>query len=357
MSQPDPDELDHGTPFHALRVREVIEETHDAKSFVLEVPSTLSEVFRCRAGQFLTFRVPWDGFRIARCYSLSSSPETGEPPKVTVKRVADGRMSNWMNDRLAAGDRIDVRPPAGAFVLRESPDRPLCLFAGGSGITPILSLIKTALATTVRRIRLIYANRDARSVIFRAEVDALAERHPARLEVHHHLDDERGLLGAAQLAVLVGPAYRDADFYVCGPTPYMDAAEAALEGLGIDRKRVHVERFVSAVDPDRRAETPAPAAAVGADLPTRFKLTFEKQTHEVPYLPGRTLLECAKAAGIQPPFSCEEGYCSCCMALLREGKVEMAHNEALSAKDLAAGFVLTCQSRPLTREIWVDYDT
>ena len=106
MSQPHPDELDHGTPFHALRVREVIEETHDAKSFVLDVPSSLSEAFRCRAGQFLTFRIPWDGFRIARCYSLSSSPEIGEPPKVTVKRVADGRMSNWMNDRLAAGDRM-----------------------------------------------------------------------------------------------------------------------------------------------------------------------------------------------------------------------------------------------------------
>jgi len=356
MSQPDPDLLDHGTPFHSLRVARVIDETHDSKSFVLEIPGPLAAEFRGRAGQFLTFRIPWGDFSIARCYSLSSAPELGEPPTVTVKRVDDGRMSNWMNERLAAGDSIDVRPPAGVFVLRETPDRPLCMFAGGSGITPVISLIKAALATTARRIRLIYANRDARSVIFQGELDALARRHASRLEIHHHLDDERGLLGASQLATLVGPAFRHSDFYVCGPTPYMDAVEVALESLGTPRGHIHIERFVSAVDPDRR-DPEKPVAAPGAETPTHFRVTFEKQTHEVPYLPGKTLLECAKAAGIQPPFSCEEGYCSCCMGLLRAGKVEMAHNEALSAKDLAAGFVLTCQSRPLTAEIWVDYDT
>jgi 3-ketosteroid 9alpha-monooxygenase subunit B len=353
MSQLHPDELEHGTGFHALRVAAVIDETHDAKSFVLEIPRELAALFQCRAGQFLTFRIPWGEFRIARCYSLSSCPETGEPPKVTVKRVDDGRMSNWMNERLAVGDRIEVRPPAGSFLLRDS-ERPLCLFAGGSGITPVISLIKSALATTQRRIRLIYANRDARSVIFEAELAELARRHPGRLEVHHHLDERSGLLGARQLAALVGP-FEEADFYVCGPTAYMDAVEAALEGLGVDRLRIHFERFVSAVDPDRRAAQPGPPPTPTA-APASFRLTFEKRTHDVPYLPGKTLLECAKAAGLEPPFSCEEGYCSCCMALLREGKVEMATNEALSPKDLASGFVLTCQSRPLTPEIWIDYD-
>jgi 3-ketosteroid 9alpha-monooxygenase subunit B len=356
MSQLHPDELEHGTGFHALRVAKVIEETHDAKSFVLEVPPELESAFHCRAGQFLTFRIPWRGFRIARCYSLSSCPETGEPPKVTVKRVDDGRMSNWMNDQLAPGDRIEVRPPAGSFLLRDAPGRPLCMFAGGSGITPVISLIKSALASTRRRIRLIYANRDARSVIFEAELAELGRRHPGRLEVQHHLDERSGLLGARELAARVGEL-RDADFYVCGPTPYMEAVEAALESLGVDRLRIHFERFVSAVDPDRRAAaTAAPATSPSAAQPSSFRLTFEKRTHDVPYLPGKTLLECAKLAGIEPPFSCEEGYCSCCMALLREGKVEMATHEALSARDLAAGFVLTCQSRPLTREIWVDYD-
>jgi len=351
MSQTDADA--HGTEFHALRVAEVIDETHDAKSFVLEIPAVQAAGFHARAGQFLTFRIPWDDFRIARCYSLSSSPELGEPPKVTVKRVAQGRMSNWMNDRLRRGDRIEVRPPAGAFVLRDASPRSLGMFAGGSGITPILSLIKTALAFSQRRIRLIYANRDARSVIFEAELAALARRHPDRLQLHGHLDDAQGLLGAPQLAALVGADFLDSDFYVCGPTPYMDAVESALADLKVERDRVHFERFVSAVDPDRKSgPEPAPPTAVLS----HFRLTFESRTHQIPYLPGKTLLECAKAAGVEPPFSCEEGYCSCCMAKLREGKVEMAHNEALSAKDLAAGFVLTCQSRPLTPEIWVDYD-
>jgi 3-ketosteroid 9alpha-monooxygenase subunit B len=355
MSQPHPAEIEHGTEFHALRVLEVIEETHDAKSIVLEVPAALAPAFRCRAGQFLTFRIPWNDFSIARCYSLSSAPELGEPLKVTVKRVDAGRMSNWLNDRVKPGDRIDVRPPAGAFLLRDEPGRPLCLFAGGSGIAPVISLIKTALATTRRRIRLVYANRDARSVIFEAELAALGRVYPDRLSLHHHLDDRSGLLGPAQLAALVA-GFESSDFYVCGPTPYMDAVESALEQLGVDRLRVHFERFVSAVDPDRRAVAAAPAAGPAPGAPRSFRLTFESRTHEVPYLPGKTLLECAKAAGIEPPFSCEEGYCSCCMALLREGKVEMATNEALSAKDLKAGFVLTCQSRPLTPEIWVDYD-
>jgi 3-ketosteroid 9alpha-monooxygenase subunit B len=356
MSQLQPAEIEHGTEFHALRVAEVIEETHDAKSFVLEVPASLAPTFRCRAGQFITFRIPWNDFRIARCYSLSSSPELGEPLKVTVKRVDGGRMSNWLNDRVKPGDRLDVRPPAGAFLLRDDPGRPLCLFAGGSGITPVISLIKTALASTRRRIRLVYANREARSVIFEAELGELGRRHPDRLSVHHHLDDRSGLLGPAPLAALVR-GFEDADFYVCGPTPYMDAVEAALESLGAERPRVHFERFVSAVDPDRRSAAPGPAPSPADGLPRAFRLTFESRTHEVPYLPGKTLLECAKAAGIEPPFSCEEGYCSCCMALLRAGKVEMAANEALSARDLAAGFVLTCQARPLTPEIWVDYDS
>jgi ferredoxin-NADP reductase len=259
-----------------------------------------------------------------------------------------------MNERLAAGDRIEVRPPAGSFLLRDASEQPLCLFAGGSGITPVISLIKSALATTPRRIRLIYANRDARSVIFEAELAELARRHPGRLQVHHHLDERSGLPGARELAVLVGE-FKDADFYVCGPTAYMDAVETALESLGVDRLRIHFERFVSAVDPDRRAPQAGPLPTP-TSTPASFRLTFEKRTYDVPYLPGKTLLECAKAAGLQPPFSCEEGYCSCCMALLREGKVDMATNEALSPKDLAAGFVLTCQSRPLTPEIWIDYD-
>ncbi|MCE2390451.1 MAG: ferredoxin--NADP reductase [Proteobacteria bacterium] len=342
-------DLEPGVAFYELKVAEVIEETADARSFVLEIPPDLSERFRYRAGQFLTFRIPWGDFRITRCYSLSSSPEADEPVKVTVKRVADGRMSNWFNDRLAAGSRIEVRPPAGQFVLGEG-SAPLMFFGGGSGITPIVSLIKTALLTTQRRLKLLYANRDAESVIFRRELDALEARHPERLEVVHHLDDAAGFLTQARLHALI-EGWDAAEFYVCGPTAYMDLVEEVLESRSV----VFVERFISARDPDRREE-PSDAPSPAGDLPQKYKVTIEDRTHEIPYLPGKTLLECAKQAGIDPPFSCEEGYCSCCMAMLRQGEVVMATNDALAEKDLAAGYVLTCQSRPTSPEIWVDYD-
>ncbi len=348
-------DLDPSVEFHELTIAEVVEETHDARSFVLSIPPGLEDRFHYAAGQFLTFRIPWADFRITRCYSLASSPESDEPPKVTVKRVEDGRVSNWFNEQLKAGDRIAVRPPAGAFVLHPS-ERPLCMFAGGSGITPIISLIKTALHTTQRQIHLIYANRDERSIIFRAELDALLRAHPDRLEVHHHLDEESGFLSVHGIQDLVD-GWDDSDFYICGPGPYMDAVEQALEGRGIERRNISIERFVSALDPDRRTEsTPPPQIPADAEIPVSFKLTLDDETHEVPYHEGKTLLECAKAAGIEAPFSCEEGYCSCCMAMLKSGKAAMAINDALSEKDVNAGYVLTCQARPLTAEIWIDYD-
>jgi 3-ketosteroid 9alpha-monooxygenase subunit B len=354
-------DLDPGVPFHTLQVAEVIEETADARSFVLEippaldVPAALTRTFAYASGQFLTFRIPWGEFRIARCYSLASCPAAGEPHKVTVKRVAGGRMSNWLNDHLAAGAPIEVRPPAGAFVLHPG-EHPLVLFGGGSGITPLISLLKSALLDTSRRIRLVYANRAERSIIFRGELEELSRHFGSRVEVIHHLDDRSGFLRPDQLHALV-EGWDAADFYLCGPTPFMEEVEQVLEARGVPQQRIHLERFVSAVDPDRRTSgAAAPLPAPGEAQPQGFKLTLDRRTHEVPYVEGKTLLECAKQAGLEPPFSCEEGYCSCCMARLRAGRVAMAVNDALSAKDVAAGLVLTCQARPLTAEIWIDYD-
>ena len=307
MSEPSPPPLsrqvdvDPGVPFHELTVARVIDETPDARSFVLEIPTELGSTFEYVAGQFLTFRVPWEDFHVSRCYSLASCPERDEPPKVTVKRVDGGRVSNWFNDRLAAGDRIAVRPPAGAFVLHEA-GRPLVLFAGGSGITPIISLLKTALHTTSRRVRLLYANRDARSIIFRGELDALAAEHGERLEVRHHLDDEGGFLSAAQIGAWVG-AELDADFYICGPGPYMDAVESALGERGVDRGRIRIERFVSAVDPDRRPE-PGPesaqAPAAGA-APASFRLTSTSRRTRCPTPRARRCSNAPRAPASTPP--------------------------------------------------------
>jgi ferredoxin-NADP reductase len=229
--------------YHPLRVLAVVDETPDTRSFVLEIPEALADTFAYAAGQFCTFRATVDGAEVVRCYSMSSAPDVGDPFTITVKRVPEGRMSNWMIDHLAPGDTIDVMRPAGLFVLHDT-EVPIVAFAGGSGITPIISIVKSALATTAREIVLVDANRDADSVIFAAELDRLEAAARGRLVVHRHLDAESGFLDLDACVVLVGDR-RDAHFYVCGPGPYMDVVETALERIGVTPSQLFVERFVT----------------------------------------------------------------------------------------------------------------
>jgi len=335
---------------HELRVARTIDETHDAISIVLDVPASLKEAFRYRAGQFLTFKVPWQGRVLVRSYSLSSSPDVDGEHKVTVKRVEQGRISNWMNDAVRAGSALMVVPPAGLFVLDPDARRDLVLFSGGSGITPCISLIKSALATTQRRMQLVYANRDARSVIFAAELERLRAQHPDRLAVTHSLDAERGFLSEADVAAQVGDAL-DRDFYLCGPAAFMETVEHALRARGVARERIHIERFVS--PPDHHDAAPAPDP--GEVAPHTITLVIGGKAREVPYEAGERVLHAARRAGLDPPFSCEEGYCSCCMAKLVSGRVVMAANDCLTPDLLAEGWVLTCQSRCVSRDVRIEY--
>jgi 3-ketosteroid 9alpha-monooxygenase subunit B len=331
--------------YHPLTVADVIDETADTRSFVLEIPPALEERFAYAAGQFCTFRATIGGEPIFRCYSMSSSPETGDPFTVTVKRVPGGKMSNWMNDTLAPGDTIEAMPPAGRFVLR-APEAPIVAFAGGSGITPVLSIIKTALATTAREIALVYANRSPGSVIFADALERLRAASGARLAVHHHLDSEKGFLDAAACAELVGDRTQ-ADFYVCGPGPYMGIVGVGLEGRGVDPGRVVIERFEL---PDE-----VPAASVESETES-IEVRIDRRKHRVGYQPGDTILEAARRAGLKPPFSCQQGSCGTCMAHLDEGKATMRVNNVLDAAEVEEGWVLTCQAIPTSREVVIDYD-
>jgi 3-ketosteroid 9alpha-monooxygenase subunit B len=343
--------------FQDLLVSGIVQETHDTRSFMFEIPAPLREAFRYTAGQFLTFEVPFEGMQLRRCYSLASSPEADAWHKVTVKRVDGGRISNWFNDQLVVGSKIRVQPPEGRFVLHaEGSDRPLTLFGGGSGITPVISLMKSALLTTSRDVLLVYANRDARSVIFQEELDLLERRYPGRAKVVHHLDAEGGFMTAAKVSGLIAER-KGSDFYVCGPGPFMDTVEAGFEAAGIAREQTHFERFVSPTDPDRREATPdAPPMAAG-DAPASFTMKLDNARIDVPYVPGETLLKSAEAAGHRPPSSCEDGYCGCCMARLVSGKVTMKSREALTDDDLERGWVLACQARPASSEpIEIDFD-
>jgi 3-ketosteroid 9alpha-monooxygenase subunit B len=339
--------------YHELRVSRVIDETHDTRSYVLEIPPELRERFAYRAGQYLTFEVPLGPERIVRCYSLASSPDVGDSPKFTVKRVAGGRGSNWFHEAVAAGARLRVLPPLGRFVLHESAEG-LLLFAGGSGITPVISLIKSALATTSRRIGLLYANRDERSVIFRRELDALAAKHAGRLELRHHLDDADGFVTADEVRA-AAEGFEDAECYLCGPGPFMAGVEATLRAAGVPGERIRIERFELPADHAQTGvTTEAPAPAAG--LPSELVVHLEGQTHRVPYTPGQTILAAVRAAGLSPPFACEGAFCGSCAAKRLRGEVALDRNDVFNAQELVAGWILTCHGRPASAECEISWD-
>lgn len=345
---------DHG--FHSVRIKRIIQETADTRTYVLDAP------FPYRAGQFLTVRA----CGTLRSYSMSSSPETDDELMTTVKRVPGGLVSNWMHEHLAPGDVMETTVPAGVFCLRET-DEPLVAYCGGSGVTPILSLVKSALATTGRRVRVLSADRDAGSVIFASALAELAERHPDRFEIRHHLDDQGGFVTDLQVREFAGVDL-DADFYLCGPAPFMDLAERALLVHGVDAEQIFAERFNPAAD-----DTPSSTGSGGTDAARKDGATAHKdgdaaqkegtvsivlagKRRTVPRHSGETLLESARRAGLMPPFSCESGNCGTCIAQVTEGEAKMRVNNALDDDEVTEGWVLTCQGEPVSPDITVVYE-
>ncbi|WP_270069012.1 ferredoxin--NADP reductase [Thauera sp. WB-2] len=340
--------------YHTLKVQAVVEETHDAKSIVFAVPPELAETFRYRPGQFLTLRLPVLGRHLPRCYSMSSAPTLDETLRVTVKRVQGGRGSNWVCDRVRPGDTLEVMAPAGVFT-PASLQGDFLLCAGGSGITPVFSILRSALAHGQGRIGLLYANRDERSVIFREELNALAAAHPARLQVVHWLDSVQGVPSVAQLAELARP-WSQGEAFICGPGLFMDAMVSALDKAGMAAERVHVERFVSLPDEEDvaaiNAAAPAPAAAVER---ATVELELDGEVHMLDVAGTETLLDAALRAGINAPHSCQAGMCASCMCQVVEGEVHLRHNEVLDAKDLAKRWTLSCQALPTTERLRVRF--
>jgi 3-ketosteroid 9alpha-monooxygenase subunit B len=334
--------------YHRLPVAEVISETDDACSLVLAVPPELASAFTYRPGQFLTVRVPdGAGGSVARCYSLSSSPHTGDLPTITVKRIADGYASNWIADNVRPGGVLDLLPPAGTFT-PQSLAGDFLLFAAGSGITPVISIVKSALATGGGRIVLIYANRDEHSVIFGAELRRLAAGSPGRLVVVHWLDSLQGTPTAAGLAALARP-YTGAEAFICGPDPYLAVVREALGQLGVPAKSVHVERFLSL------EENPFEVTEATGGTAATLEVSLDGETRRLAWPPGTRMLDVLIDSGLAAPFSCRQGVCGACACQLTAGQVEMAHNEVLEAEDVADGYILACQSLALTPEVSITY--
>lgn len=344
----------HSTRSIVLTVAEVIDETGDAKSLVFDVPEESAERFRYKPGQFLTLRIPSDQTgSVARCYSLASSPFASEKPKVTVKRTADGYGSNWICDNVSAGDQIEVLPPSGVFTPADL-GAPILLLAAGSGITPVMSILKSALLKGTGRVYLCYANRSENDVIFAAELRALHEQFPERLTVVHWLETVQGLPTMQKMATLVRPlkAYHA---YMCGPGPFMDVVHKALAEVGMPHHQVHAEVFSSlSGDPfedsgpeELTEEQIADAASV--------KVELDGEVHELSWPRSRTLVDIMLSAGLDVPYSCREGECGSCACTVTEGTVAMENVGALDEEDIDDGYILGCQARPTSDNLKIEF--
>jgi 3-ketosteroid 9alpha-monooxygenase subunit B len=355
---------------HTLTVADVIEETADACSFAFTVPDDAAEAFTYTPGQFLTVAVPSDQTGVAaRCYSLSSSPESGTLPTITVKRTADGYASNWLCDNLRPGDTIKVLPPEGIFTPK-TLDHDLLLFAGGSGVTPIISIARHALKSGDRKVVVFYANRDEKSVIFAEEWSEMARTYPDRLQVIHWLESVQGLPTEEQLQAFTAD-HSTYEAFVCGPAPYMKMVMTVLRALEFPRERRHQEKFVSlGGNPFGDAVAEAQAAAeiaeaesddeqpvvAGPEGPVRLEVELDGETYTYDdWTPGMTMLEYLESKGLKAPYSCRAGECSACAIRLIEGEVRMDHNDVLEAEDLDEGIRLGCQSHPMTEKVSVSY--
>ncbi|OBB13380.1 ferredoxin [Mycobacteriaceae bacterium 1482268.1] len=337
---------ENAVDFAPLRIKRVVRETSDAVSLVLDVPADCSQRYRYKAGQYLTLEVKVAGDHHRRCYSMSSCPHNGDDLQITVKRDPGGLVSNWLNDTAATGLEIHASPPEGRFVLSDS-NRDIVAFAGGSGITPVFSLIGSALVSTERRIKLFYANRSRDSVIFGESLRTLADANPDRLAVSEHFDDESGVVQRAAIKSFID-ATGEADYYICGPGPFMDTVEETLLESGVARERLHLERFQVAPVPADAAESSGTTEEVVIEL--------DRKTVTASYRAGNTLLQTARLAGLKAPSSCETGSCGTCMARIESGSARMLNNDALDDDEVAEGWVLTCQSLPTSRTVHVVYE-
>ncbi len=365
------------TLFHPLRVRRVEPDTDEAVIVSFDVPEHLRQTFGFTQGQYLTLRGDIDGHDLRRSYSICAGLDDGEL-RVGVRKVAGGTFSNWINANLKPGDTIQVMAPQGRFYvpIDANARRHYLGVAGGSGITPILSIMKTVLAREPRaRFTLLYGNRSQRSTMFKEEIEDLKNRYLTRLVLHHVFSDEhtdaplhmgvmdRDKIGAF-LSSLVPAASIDHAF-VCGPYTMNDEAEAALLAAGVAEERIHIERF--GIAPQAQAPGAAAAAGgVGAVLHeakpgdaerARVVIVRDGLRREIEFRKDDpSILDAASAAGLEVPFSCTSGVCGTCRAKLLEGEVRMERNFALEKSEVAAGFVLTCQAHPLTERVVLSFD-
>ncbi len=352
--------------FHPLPVKSVARETRDAVAITFDVPPALREVFRFTQGQHLTLRATIGGADVRRSYSICSAVQD-DALRIAVKKSPGGVFSTWANESLAPGDVLDVMPPLGHFNVPLDPAaaRHYLGIAAGSGITPLLSIVKTTLATESRsRFTLVYGNRASGTVMFREALAALKDRYLGRFNLVHVLSREaqdidllHGRIDRARAdAILehwVPLAGIDVAF-VCGPEGMMEAVTEALEAHGFPESRIKIERFAASIP--RHVHVAAAVPAPGHEACT-VSVTIDGSTRSYTLEKGKeSLLDAGLRNGIELPYSCKGGVCSTCRCRITEGEVDMDVNFALEDYEVARGFRLACQSHPVTDTVAVTFD-
>jgi ring-1,2-phenylacetyl-CoA epoxidase subunit PaaE len=353
--------------FHRLAIADMRRETADSVSMAFAVPDALRPAYRFRPGQNVTLRLWLGGEEVRRCYSICSGLDDGEL-RIAIKKQEGGVFSCFANENLAPGQSLDVMTPSGNFTLLLEPaaERTYFGIAAGSGITPLISIIKTVLIRQPKsRFLLLYGNRTTQSIMFRETLEELKDRFLDRLAVSHVLSREAqdvsalsGRIDAVKIALFLRPLppQRINHAFICGPQALIETAEQALGGLGLPPERIHFERFTveGAAAPARKPRRPELGAARAAVA--EAEAVRDGIRHRFSVAAGETIIEAAEAAGLELPYSCRGGMCCTCRAKLVEGKVEMAVNYSLEPWELAAHYILTCQSRPKTPKLVLDYD-
>jgi len=364
------------TSFYNLKIKKTVSETADAVSYYFEIPEEHSDLYSYKAGQYLTLKVEIDGSEYRRCYSLCSSPIENEHA-VTIKRVEGGRISNYLNDKKDTLKELAVMPPEGKFTLRpdENKKRDHYFIAGGSGITPMMSMIKTVLEEEPKSVaHLFYANRNAESIIFKSELDELQEKYEGQLEVLHCLESPpmkklgglKGILGKSKVdwsgyvgridkenlyKMMKDSPSRNAEevFYICGPGTMIESVSDILHLKGKEKSQIKREYFTPSQDSNGAVVSPS---SEGADV----EVTLQGRTFKLQVSKEETILDALINKGEDPPYSCTSGACSTCIAKVKSGKVDMEVCHALDDDEIEEGYILSCQAHPITESVVISFD-
>jgi ring-1,2-phenylacetyl-CoA epoxidase subunit PaaE len=353
--------------FHTLTIDRVEHDTADTVAISLAVPPAVEALFDYKAGQYLTIKIDIDGVSHRRSYSLCSSPVLDEPLTIAVKKVSTGVVSAWLKDHVQPGQKLEVYPPMGNFTkeLRPEQARHYLFVAGGSGITPILSIMKSVLRVEpLSVVTLVYANRNEASIIFDTTLQDLVEKHPDRCRVVHVLEQPAtsqrsfvlGQLSTSVFSELIPawvPSFSAVDAFVCGPEPMMDVAIAELRKFGLADDRIHREYFTLSTTSMSSDQSPQSSNEL---VTRRVRIRLYGQEHEFDVEPDETILTAAQRANLDPPYACQIGACCTCRAKLVKGTAIMDEREALSDDEIADGYVLTCQAHPTSDGVIADYD-